>query len=62
MDDPHTHTHTPTQSQGQNVTVLGILERLEFFLIGKPSWPTILFSVPWPLHFEIPFAGPGKEH
>ena len=21
-------------------------------------WPTILFSVPWPLHFEIDFAGP----
>ena len=22
------------------------------------GWPTILFSVPWPLHFEIHFAGP----
>ena len=21
-------------------------------------WPTILFSVPWPLQFEIDFAGP----
>ena len=41
--------------QGENVTVLAILERLEFkiFLVGQPWRPTILFSVPWPLHFEI---------
>ena len=30
----------------------------KFFLVGQPWWPTILFSVPWPLHFEIHFAGP----
>ena len=23
----------------------------------SPRWPTILLSVPWPLHFEIHFAG-----
>ena len=34
--------------QGQNVTVLAILERLEFkkFLFGQPWWPTVLVSVP----------------
>ena len=47
--------------QGQNVTVLVILEPLEFnkFLVGQPWWSTILVSVPWPLHFEIYFTGPG---
>ena len=37
--------------QGQNVTILAILECLEFknFLVGQPWWPTILLSVPWPL-------------
>ena len=46
--------------QGQNVTVLAILEHLEFkhFFVGQPCWSTILFSVPWPLHFEFHFAGP----
>ena len=45
-------------AQDQNITVLAILERLEFkiFLFGQPWWPTILFSVPWLLHFEIHFA------
>ena len=34
--------------QGQNVTVLAILECLEFkkFLVGQPWWLAILFSVP----------------
>ena len=35
--------------QGRNVTVLAILE--------CPWWPTRRFSAPWPLHFEIYFAG-----
>ena len=44
-----------------NVPVLAILEHLEFkiFLVDQPWWPTILFSVSWPFHFEIHFAGPG---
>ena len=43
--------------QGQNVTVLAILERLELKKIScwQLLWLTILFSVPWPLHFEIHF-------
>ena len=41
--------------QGQNVTVLTILERLEF---KKFSCRPILSSVSWPLHFEIPFTVP----
>ena len=41
--------------QGQNVTVLTILERLEF---KKFSCRPILSSVSWPLHFEIPFTAP----
>ena len=46
--------------QGQNVTVLAILERLEFkdFSVGHPWWPTVLVSVPWPLHFGNPFRRP----
>ena len=47
--------------QGQNVTVKAILERLEFktfFFGGQTRWPAILFSVPWPVHFETNFAGP----
>ena len=28
------------------------------FLVGQPWWPSIHFSVPCPLHFEIHFAGP----
>ena len=40
--------------QGQNVTVLAILERLEYKI-----YLTILFGVSWPLHFEINFADPG---
>ena len=49
------------ETNAKNVTTLAILERLEFkiFLVGQPWWPTILFSVPWPLHFEIHFAGSG---
>ena len=35
--------------QGQNVTVLAI------------TWQTLLFSLPWPLHFEIHFAGPFSD-
>ena len=42
--------------QGQNVTVLAILERLEFKNFS--CRPIFLFSVPWPLHCEIDFAGP----
>ena len=42
--------------QGQNIIVLAILERLEFESFS--CRPTILFSVPWPPHFEIHFAGP----
>ena len=41
--------------QGQNVTVLTILERLEF---NKFSCQPILSSVLWSLHFEILFAAP----
>ena len=44
--------------QGQNVTVLAILERLEFKDFS--CRPTLLFSIPWPLHFEIHFTGPDK--
>ena len=46
--------------QVQNVTVFVILACLEFrnFLVDQPWWSTILDSVPWPLHFEIHFAGP----
>ena len=37
---------------GQNVTVLAILERLEFKnFLRRP--PAIFFSIPWPLHFEM---------
>ena len=46
--------------QGQNVTVLAILERLEFKNFS--SWPTMVadntFSVLWPLHLETHFTGP----
>ena len=46
--------------QCQNVTVLTILEHLEFksFIVVKPWWLTIIFSVPWPFHFEIYFSSP----
>ena len=55
--------------QGQNVIVLAILECLEFkkfkdskfFLSANHGRTKILFNVPWPLHFEIHFAGPVKE-
>ena len=46
--------------QGQNVTVLAILERLEFKNFS--SWPTMVadntFNVPWPFHLETHFTGP----
>ena len=42
----------------QNVTILTVLERLEF---KNFSWPLILFSVPWPIHFEIHFVGPAAR-
>ena len=32
----------------------------KIFLVGQPWWPAILFSVPWPLHFEIHSAGPAQ--
>ena len=32
----------------------------KIFLVGQPWWPTILVSVPWPLHFEIHLAGPDQ--
>ena len=37
-------------------------QRLEFkiFIVGRTWWPTILFSVPQPLHFEIHFARHGS--
>ena len=39
---------------------LAILERLEFkdFSVGHSWWPTVLVSVPWPLHFGNPFRRP----
>ena len=60
------------KSKSQYVTVkmlprskpycLAVPERLKFkfFLVGERWWPTILFSVPFHLHFEIHFAGPEK--
>ena len=44
--------------QSQNVTVWAILERPEFKNFS--CQPTILFTVPWLLHFEIHFVGPDK--
>ena len=32
--------------------------RIQNFLVDQPWWPTMLFSVTWPLHFEINFTGP----
>ena len=32
--------------------------RIQNFLVDQPWWLTMLFSVPWPLHFEINFTGP----
>ena len=33
----------------------------KFFLSANHGWPTILFSVSWPFHFEIRLAGPVVE-
>ena len=43
--------------QGPNVAALAILGvwNSKHFLLT--CWPTILFSFPWSLHFEIHFAG-----
>ena len=49
--------------QDQNVTILAILEHLEFklfFLSATQGDRQVLSSVPWPLHLEIHFAGPVK--
>ena len=37
--------------QGQNITVSDILESLEFKIFS--CRPTILFSIPWPVLFEM---------
>ena len=34
------------------------VSRIQVFFGGEPWWPTILFSVTCPLHFENHFAGP----
>ena len=49
--------------QDQNVTILAILEHLEFklfFLSASQGGRPVLFSVPWPFHLEIHFARPVK--
>ena len=46
--------------QGQIITALAILERLEFKDFScRPTMVT--YSVPWPIHFKIHFAGPAAE-
>ena len=57
---PHTTTHTHTQThtlffvakrkRGNKVNLINVLP-------SQSWWPTILFSVPWPLHFKIHIAG-----
>ena len=66
----HTHTHTHTQRKSRKSFKTETIKRLSrkcfcfsdsrgsrIFLVGQPWWPIILFIVPWPLHFEIHFAG-----
>ena len=49
--------HYESCHQGQNGTVLAILEHLEFKNFSYQPWyQTIIFSVPWPLSFEIHFT------
>ena len=46
--------------QGQIITVLAILERLEFKDFScRPTM--VAYSVSWPIHFKIHFAGPAAE-
>ena len=46
--------------QGQTITVLAKLERLEFKDFScRPTM--VAYSVPWPIHFKIHFAGPTAE-
>ena len=46
--------------QGQIITVLAVLERLEFKDFScRPTM--VAYSVPWPIHFKIHFAGPAAE-
>ena len=46
--------------EGQNLLFQPFqsVQNSKVFLVAQPWWPTILFSVPWHLHFEIHFAGP----
>ena len=37
------------------------VQNSKIFLAGQQWWPTILFSVLWPLHFEMHFVGPGLK-
>ena len=49
--------------QGQNVTILVILECLEFkkFCCRLTMVADNSFLFPWPLHFEIHFVGPAQS-
>ena len=49
--------------QGRNVTVLAILERLEFkkYFAAQPWWPTVFYSLPWSHHFENHFTSPVND-
>ena len=63
-DEPPTFLRSKTKKgkprEKRTIFKADIIERLSprsnIFLLGQLWWQKILFSVPWPLHFEIHFA------